>query len=144
MRKFFRILLYFILSALIVFVLIVAVIYMRMVVSAGNDAKMAIALAGPPVQIKTVSGFLFRDLNKNGRLDIYEDRRRSTEERVNNLLSQMTLEEKAGMMFVPPVSMGKDGSVSEKPSLHDMFSLMIPGTSVMLFHKKINHFNIFI
>ncbi|HLO60172.1 MAG TPA: glycoside hydrolase family 3 N-terminal domain-containing protein, partial [Bacteroidales bacterium] len=144
MRKFFRILLYFFLSALVVIVLIVAVIYLKMKVSAGNDAKIAIALAGPQVQVKTENGFLFRDLNKNGKLDIYEDKRRSTDERVSDLISQMTLEEKAGMMFVPPVSMGKDGSISEKPSLDDIFSLMIPGTSVMLFQKKINHFNIFI
>jgi beta-glucosidase len=35
------------------------------------------------------------DLNKNGRMDAYEDRRRPTEERVEDLLHQMSLEEKS-------------------------------------------------
>lgn len=34
----------------------------------------------------------FRDLNKNGRLDPYEDPRRPIDKRVEDLLSQMTLE----------------------------------------------------
>jgi beta-glucosidase len=41
----------------------------------------------------------FRDLNKNGRLDPYEDPNRPVEERVDDLLGQMTLEEKVGLMF---------------------------------------------
>jgi len=83
------------------------------------------------------------DLNKNGSLDKYEDIRCTPDERVNDLLSQMNLEEKAGLMFFPPVSMKKDGSISEKPSLNDVFSLMTGGTSKMIFGKQINHFNIF-
>jgi beta-glucosidase len=47
----------------------------------------------------------FRDLNKNGCLDPYEDPRRSIEERVEDLLGQMTLEEKAGLLFQPMVSL---------------------------------------
>ncbi len=34
------------------------------------------------------------DLNKNGKLDIYEDAHADIEKRINDLLSQMTLEEK--------------------------------------------------
>jgi beta-glucosidase len=41
----------------------------------------------------------FRDLNKNGEKDIYEDSSQTTENRVEDLLSQMTVEEKAGLMF---------------------------------------------
>ena len=33
----------------------------------------------------------FRDLNKNGRLDAYEDPRRPIDERIANLLGRMTL-----------------------------------------------------
>src|SRR5580693_7055431 len=50
--------------------------------------------------IKTVDGYTFRDLNKNGKLDIYEDSRQPVEARIEDLLKQMTLEEKAGMMFI--------------------------------------------
>src|SRR3954447_12765283 len=44
-------------------------------------------------------GISFRDLNGNGRLDPYEDPRLPVEERVDDLLAQMTLEEKVGLMF---------------------------------------------
>jgi beta-glucosidase len=53
----------------------------------------------------------FRDLNKNGRLDPYEDPRRPIEERVADLLAQMTLEEKAGLMFHTVVEAGQDGGL---------------------------------
>ena len=36
--------------------------------------------------IKTENGFAFRDLNKNGKLDIYEDPRQPIEARVEDLL----------------------------------------------------------
>ncbi len=38
------------------------------------------------------------DLNKNGRRDIYEDRRQAVDRRVENLLRQMTLDEKTAQM----------------------------------------------
>jgi len=61
-----------------------------------------------------VDGLRFKDLNKNGKLDIYEDWRRPIEARVNDLVSQMTVEEKAGMMVGPTLPMGPNGTVSEK------------------------------
>jgi len=52
-----------------------------------------------PVQTRsTDEGFAYRDLNKNGRLDLYEDPRLPIEERVEDLLGQMTREEKAGLL----------------------------------------------
>lgn len=57
-----------------------------------------------------VDGFLFRDLNANGRLDTYEDWRRPIEERVEDLLSQMTLEEKIAQMMHPTFIPRPDGS----------------------------------
>ncbi len=41
----------------------------------------------------------FRDLNKNNKLDIYEDSSQPIEARIEDLLSKMTVEEKAGLMF---------------------------------------------
>ncbi|MEZ4830369.1 MAG: glycoside hydrolase family 3 N-terminal domain-containing protein [Bacteroidia bacterium] len=46
----------------------------------------------------TVDGYSFMDRNANGELDIYEDDRKSTEERVEDLLSQMTIEEKIHLL----------------------------------------------
>ncbi|KOS08225.1 glycoside hydrolase [Flavobacterium akiainvivens] len=50
----------------------------------------------PPVI--TVDDLPFADLNHNGRLDVYEDYRLSLEERVNDLVNQMTDEEKAAYL----------------------------------------------
>jgi len=55
-------------------------------------------------------GLLFRDLNSNGILDPYEDWRLSPEERTQDLLSQMTLREKAAQMQHPTFVPRPDGS----------------------------------
>ncbi|RPI31577.1 MAG: glycoside hydrolase family 3 protein [Chloroflexota bacterium] len=87
--------------------------------------------------LATQDGFTFRDLNKNGRLDPYEDSRRPLEERVENLLSQMTLEEKTGLMFHTMIMMNPDGTLVEDAG---MFNLTT--TSELVIHRKMNHFNI--
>ncbi|KAA3514706.1 glycoside hydrolase family 3 protein [Agrobacterium vitis] len=67
-------------------------------------ASVAIAQNHPIVvarsaAILTVDGKTFKDLNRNGRLDPYEDWRRSPAERASDLVSQMSLIEKAGLMM---------------------------------------------
>ncbi len=49
--------------------------------------------------VVTVAGLKFRDLNKNGRLDPYEDWRLPVDQRVADLVAKMTVEEKAGLMI---------------------------------------------
>ena len=144
MKTFLKIIFYVTLSLFVVVILILSVVLLRLSVTANNNAREAGALAGTEARVQTVGRFIYRDLNKNGSLDIYEDRRRTIEERINDLVVQMSLEEKAGTMFVPAISMNKDGTISEKPNFDDIFSFMTTGTSVMLFQKHINHFNIFI
>ena len=39
----------------------------------------------------------FHDLNKNRKTNLYKDAKQSIEATINNLLTQMTIEEKAGM-----------------------------------------------
>lgn len=46
-----------------------------------------------------VDGLQFKDLNGNGQLDVYEDWRADTEDRVTDLLSQMTLKEKTMLLY---------------------------------------------
>ena len=50
-------------------------------------------------EILDVDGLKFKDLNKNGSLDVYEDWRKPVEERVNDLLAQMSTTDKAAQML---------------------------------------------
>lgn len=54
----------------------------------------------------------FRDLNKNGRMDVYEDPSQALEARVEDLLSQMILAEKAGLMFHTIAPVNPDGTLN--------------------------------
>jgi len=49
-----------------------------------------------------------RDLNKNGKIDPYENWRLPVEVRVNDLLSRMTLQEKIGQMSYPSLAVDKE------------------------------------
>lgn len=51
------------------------------------------------IKILTVNGKKFKDLNKNGKLDKYEDWRLSADERAKDLASKMTVEQIAGLML---------------------------------------------
>lgn len=51
------------------------------------------------VTILQVDGSNFKDLNKNGKLDKYEDWRLSVDERAEDLASQMSIEQIAGLML---------------------------------------------
>lgn len=51
------------------------------------------------VQIIHDGGFAFKDLNRNGKLDVYEDWRRRPQERAADLASQLTVDEIAGLML---------------------------------------------
>ncbi len=56
-----------------------------------------------------VDGLYFRDLDKDGELDVYEDWRQDQETRVQDLISQMTPEEKAGTLIFSCI-FGSNGS----------------------------------
>nr|WP_281235554.1 glycoside hydrolase family 3 N-terminal domain-containing protein [Flavobacterium gelatinilyticum] len=51
------------------------------------------------IKILTVNGKKFKDLNKNGKLDKYEDWRLSADERAKDLASKMSVEQIAGLML---------------------------------------------
>ena len=51
------------------------------------------------VQLITSGGYAFKDLNRNGRLDTYEDWRKSPERRAADLAAQLSIEEIAGLML---------------------------------------------
>ena len=87
----------------------------------------------------TVDGEQFRDLNRNGQLDPYEDYRVDTESRVDDLLSQMTLQEKVGQMFHPPVLIEPD------PLFRVFMESMNGGVSVeeLITIEALTHFNFY-
>ncbi|MCV9934375.1 glycoside hydrolase family 3 C-terminal domain-containing protein [Flavobacterium sp. LS1R47] len=51
------------------------------------------------IKILTINGKKFKDLNKNGKLDKYEDWRLSADERAKDLASKMSVEQIAGLML---------------------------------------------
>ena len=95
-----------------------------------NNFKTVINRNGPTlgyspasgIKILTINGLHFKDLNRNGKLDKYEDWRLSVEERAKDLASKMTIEQIAGLMLysghqaVPanPKGLGA-GTYNEKP-----------------------------
>ncbi len=80
------------------------------------------------VKLIQVNGLMFKDLNRNGRLDKYEDWRLSSEERSRDLLSQMSLEQKIGFMLISDTrlkgerSMFDAGASGEKPAITSAFN----------------------
>lgn len=135
MKKFLRIT-GKILGALIALILLTYLIFwIKWKVQSSSNMK----LAGEPAATLTINGHTFRDLNKNGRLDVYEDSRAALESRVENLISQMELDEKAGLMCAHFLGMEKDGSLLEIPKTSDPFSFFTKSTSEALLKLKMNH-----
>jgi beta-glucosidase len=129
MKKALRIFLKALAGIVLIILLIAAAIYGYLKLSERNTLKSM----GPEAAILEIGGHQFRDLNKNGRLDTYEDFRKPVDGRVEDLLRQMTLEEKCGLMMHPGTGIGKEGQVVLLPFF----------TSKYLIDKHINHFNIF-
>jgi len=126
-----------ILYLLLVIIIIAGVVYFWRNIRPNINTYRNLSLLGKEAPTLTQDGITFRDLNKNGKLDPYEDSRRPIEERVEDLLKQMTLAEKAGMLFQTMIGMNKDGTILEKTG---MFPL--PQSSDMIARRLMNHFNI--
>jgi len=88
--------------------------------------------------IRSEAGLVYRDLNKNGNLDVYEDPREPIEARVEDLLIQMTLEEKAGLLFINGAVINPDGSIEEKAGAPGFGRVAIN----QIENQKMNHFNL--
>lgn len=79
------------------------------------DANPATAAVQPEISTRAkstlkVNGKVFKDLNGNGQLDPYENWELPVSERVDDLVSRMTIEEKAGMMLSMSHYMGSSRS----------------------------------
>lgn len=102
------------------------------------------ALGTRSAKVIEADGLRFKDLNKNGRLDVYEDWRKPADARVDDLVSQMTLEEKAGLMVSPTLPMGPNGAVNEEsrpmPNPFGGPAWNLPGTSESILKLHIRQF----
>ena len=82
---------------------------------------------------------IFRDLNKNNKLDIYEDHRLNSNIRADDLINQMYLEEKVGQMFHPPFTLNADLPMF-------IYEVLIRGRKLpesQILFKNISHFNLY-
>jgi beta-glucosidase len=77
--------------------------------AAAPEGQASIGARGKPVI--TVDGLRFKDLNANGALDRYEDWRLDAGARAADLVSKMTLDEKAGMMLIDSLNPGSRGAM---------------------------------
>jgi len=113
-------------------------------VSARQAVPSQPVLGTRSVKVLDVGGLRFKDLNKNGTLDAYEDWRKPVDARVDHLVSQMTLEEKAGLMVSPTLTMGPDGAVNEEsrpmPNPFGGPAWSLPGTSDAVLKLHIRQF----
>ncbi|MGB5403833.1 MAG: glycoside hydrolase family 3 C-terminal domain-containing protein [Robiginitalea sp.] len=117
-RTFKRILI--ILLAILGFLLIIALIGGFYINSAFLSFGLTQTQPDTEIDILTTGGFQFRDLNRNGVLDPYEDSRISMEERTEDLLSRLTLEEKINML--------KGSGIKSLLSMEDP-DLLVPGAA---------------
>lgn len=82
-------------------------------------------------------GVRYRDLNRNGVLDPFEDPRRPAAERVDDLLGRLHLDEKIGLLFHTVIESGPGGSVLDGPG-----AISKTGTRHVVVDKCVNHFNV--
>jgi beta-glucosidase len=103
--------------------------------------SMAVIAALYLIVSSCASAVAYRDLNKNGKMDVYEDKTKSIDARVSDLLKQMTLEEKAGMMFINGARINDDGSLGKQPPKPGQFAFGLTADELIT-NKKMNHFNL--
>ena len=84
----------------------------------------------------------YRDLNKNGKMDVYENSSAPIEKRVEDLISQMNLEEKAGQMFINGTRINPDGTIFHKEDVKlEGPAAQTPTPDVLIREKHMTHFN---
>ncbi len=82
-------------------------------------------------------GTRFRDLNGNGVMDPYENPTLSVDERTDDLVARLSLEEKVGLMFQTVIEVGDDGELLETPG-----KISKSPTTTVVVGKHMNHFNV--
>lgn len=90
-----------------------------------------------PRLLNAEDGTRYRDLNGNGVMDPYEDPRLGAEERTEDLLARLSLEEKVGLLFHTVIETGPDGTLLETPG-----AISKSPTTAVVVRKLMTHFNV--
>ncbi|WP_270408816.1 glycoside hydrolase family 3 protein [Brachybacterium paraconglomeratum] len=90
-----------------------------------------------PHLLTAEDGTRYRDLNGNGVMDPYEDPRLGAEERTEDLLARLSLEEKVGLLFHTVIETGPDGTLLETPG-----AISKSPTTTVVARKLMAHFNV--
>ena len=134
MKTAFRLFIYFLIFVAALILFLFAWFYLSRAVPIWK----AQSRMGPPADTIYVDGMAFRDLNKNGILDPYEDRRQPVDIRVEDLLGRMTPEEKAGLFYHTFIFPGKDGEIAGP-----LFPANLLPVQSALFNKHMHFFNLY-
>ena len=90
-----------------------------------------------PRLAESADGIRYRDLNGNGTMDPYEDPRLSAEQRTEDLLPRLSLEEKTGLLFHTVIETGPEGTLLETPG-----AISKSPTTTVVAEKLMTHFNV--
>ena len=111
---------------------------LALIFTAGAAIPAASQQGEPPAL--TIEGQKFRDLNRDGKLDPYEDWRLAPERRADDLVARMTLEEKAGTMMhgTLPGAGGAGIGVSAKGYDHERVRAMVDQQKMTSFITRLS------
>ncbi len=90
-----------------------------------------------PRLVTAADGTRFRDLNRNGVLDPFEDPRLDPGKRADDLIARLSLAEKVGLLFHTVIEVGPDGSLLSGPG-----RIAKSATRDVVVGKAMNHFNV--
>ena len=123
---------------IVVLVIILSIYILNTLIQPYDRLRIYLSL-NPEPDLLVSDGFQYRDLNRNQRLDDYEDSRLTSEIRADNLLSQMTLEEKVGQMMHPAITIQPDLALK----IFHFAMGRVDIDAVEIFDRHISHFNFY-
>ena len=134
MRRFFK----HFTRAVLALVVILIIYISNMLLQPYDRLRIYLSLNAEP-ELLVFNGFQYRDLNRNRRLDNYEDSRLTSEIRADDLLSQMTLDEKVGQMMHPAITIQPDLALK----IFHLAMGRVDIDAVEIFDRHISHFNFY-
>ena len=123
-------------AAVIAALLLATTAYVLIAVQREHTSRENLGRFAPRIE---KSGIALRDLNKNGKIDPYEDPSTDLEARVDDLMARMQTAEKVGLMLRPSILPGHDGRLLDAWS--GVFAQGM-GTLEAIVGRHIRHFRV--